>query len=192
MKTKNHTMYIVITAMFSALLVGGKQALAVIPNVEVVTILIALCSYVWGLGVCLPAVFVFIACDVAIYGVNTWVISYLIHWNVVAVAFWLLSKIKTGKVLTVVLATALAVVLTSCFGVLTSFVDVCIGYVNGEGFFFDWQNVGKRFVAMYVAGIAFYVTHVVCNFSLFAVAFLPLQKINQKAKIRLFEHQNDA
>lgn len=184
-------MYIVITAMFSALLVGGKQALVAIPNVEVVTILIALCAYVWGPGVCLPAVFVFIACDVAIYGVQTWVISYVIHWNVVAIAFWLLSKIKTGKVLTAVLATATATILTATFGVLTSFVDVCIGYVGGEGFFFDWHNVAQRFVAMYVAGIAFYVTHVVCNFSLFTVAFLPLQKINQKAKLRLFDHQND-
>lgn len=191
MKKNNHTMYIVVTAMFSALLVGGKQALAVIPNVEVVTIIIALCSYVWGLGVCLPAVFVFIACDVAIYGINTWVISYIIHWNVVAIAFWLFSKVKLNRVLTVVFATTLAVVLTVLFGVLTSFVDVCIGYVGGEGFFFDWDNLGKRFATMYVAGFGFYVTQILCNLSLFAVAFLPLKKINQKAKIKLFDQQND-
>ena len=61
MKRTNPALYIAITAMFSALLVGGKQALVAIPNVEVVTIIIALCSYVWGLGVALPAVFVFIA-----------------------------------------------------------------------------------------------------------------------------------
>ena len=61
MKRTNPALYIAITAMFSALLVGGKQALSAIPNVEVVTIVVALCSYVWGLGVALPAVFVFIA-----------------------------------------------------------------------------------------------------------------------------------
>lgn len=186
MKQKNHALYIAITAMFSALLVGGKQALAAIPNVEVVTIVIALASYVWGLGVALPAVFVFIAIDVAIFGPNTWVISYIIHWNLVAVAFWLLSKVKTNNTMTVIFATATAVVATALFGVLTSAADTCIGFVQGKGFYFDFDDFGGRFVAMYLAGVTFYVTQIVCNLALFAVAFLPLVRLNTKAKLRLF------
>lgn len=182
---RNHTLYIAITAMFSALLVGGKQALAVIPNVEVVTIVIALCSYVWGLGVALPAIFVFIAIDVAIFGINTWVISYIIHWNLLAVAFWLLSKVKTTKVMQVVLATTLAVVATALFGMLTSAVDTCIGFVQGGGFFFHFDNFAKRFATMYLAGASFYVTQILCNLALFAIAFLPLVQLNKKFKLKL-------
>lgn len=186
MKRTNPALYIAITAMFSALLVGGKQALSAIPNVEVVTIVVALCSYVWGLGVALPAVFVFIAIDVAIFGPNTWVISYIIHWNCLAVVFWLLSKIKVGKVAKVVLATTLAVVMSALFGLLTSAVDTCVGFVQGGGFFFDFDNFGKRFVAMYLAGIPFYATQVLCNLALFAIGFAPLCKLNQRAKLKMF------
>lgn len=186
MNKKNHVLYLAITAMFSALLFGGKQALAVLPNIEIVTLVTALCAYVWGLGVCLPAVLVFVMCQIAYYGINTWVVSYLVHWSLVAVAFWLLSKVKTNKVLTVVTVTITAVVLTATFGVLTSAVDVCIGYVQGQGFYFDFDNFSKRFAAMYLAGASFYVTHVLCNLALFATAFLPLVQLNKKAKLRLF------
>ena len=186
MKRTNHALYLAITAMFTALLVGGKQALAVIPNVEIVTIVTALCAYVWGLGFALPAIFVFVLCNVALYGINTWVISYLIHWNTVAIAFWAVSKIKVNKTLTVVIATSTAVVLTTLFGVLTSVVDVCIGFVQGQGFFVDFANFAGRFAVMYVAGVPFYVTQIVCNLVLFALAFLPLVKLNQKAKLKLF------
>lgn len=183
---RNHTLYIAITAMFSALLVGGKQALAVIPNVEVVTIVIALCSYVWGLGVALPAIFVFIAIEVAIFSINTWVISYIIHWNLLAVVFRLLSKVKANRAMTIVLCTTMAVVATTLFGVLSSAVDTCIGFVQGGGFFFDFDNFAQRFVAMYLSGIPFYVTQILCNLALFAIVFLPLVNLNKKAKLKLF------
>ncbi len=185
-KTKNNALYICVTAFFSALLVGGKQALAVVPNVEVVTLIIALCAYVWGLRVVLPAVFVFILCDVAIFGINTWVISYLIHWNAVAVVFWLASKLKTNKVVTVAIATTFAVVLTALFGVLTSVVDTAIGFVAGKGFFTDWDNFFQRFALMYSAGLPFFITQIACNLGLFATVFMPLVIVNQKAKIKMF------
>ena len=189
---KKSALLIAISAMYAALLVGGKEALAALPNVEVVTIFTAVCAYCWGLAVVLPAVNVFIAVDMAIWGVNTWIISYLIYWNVVALCFWALSFARFGKktakrrnaVLLVVSATALAVVLTTLFGVLTSAVDTLIGF-TGRGFFFDMKNVAKRFAALYVAGVPFFVTHLVCNFTLFAVAFLPLVTLNRKMKLRI-------
>ena len=171
--------------MYAALLVGGKEALAALPNIEVVTILTAVCAYCWGLAVVLPAVNVFIAVDMAIWGVNTWIISYLIHWNAVAICFWALSKARfKKKVLEVVCATALATVLATLFGVLTSAVDTIVGF-TGRGFFVDFENALVRFAALYVAGVPFFITHIVCNFALFAVAFLPLARLNDKAKLRI-------
>lgn len=184
--SKRAALKLCVTAMFSALLVGGKQALAILPNVEVVTLLVAVCAFVWGLSVAMPAVFVFIAVDVAIWGINTWIISYVIHWNVVALCFWLLSKILKRKLSTAVFATVTAVLLTVAFGVLTSAVDTVIGF-TGSGFFTDFSQFFTRFAAVYVAGISFYVTHVVCNAALFATAFLPLVLLNKKAKTKMFE-----
>lgn len=176
---------IAVSALFAALIVGGKEALAALPNVEVVTLLIALCSACWGLAVALPAVNVFIAVDMAIWSVNTWIISYFIYWNVAAICFWALSKAKFRQQwLEIVCTTALAVVLTALFGVLTTAVDTLVGF-TGRGFFFDFDNVAVRFAALYASGVPFFVTHVVCNFALFATAYLPLKRLNEKAKLRL-------
>ena len=183
---KNVTLRIAITAMFSALLVGGKQALSVLPNVEVVTLFVAVCAYSWGLAVAMPAVFVFVAVDVAIWGFNTWVISYLVHWNVVALVFWAFSLWKPrDKRLVVLFATLFAGALTVLFGVLTTAVDTTIGF-TGKGFFTDFSQFGRRFAALYAAGASFFITHVVCNVLLFAVAYAPLALLNAKAKLRLF------
>ena len=183
---KNITLRIAITAMFAALLVGGKEALATLPNVEVVTLFVAVCAYVWGLPVAMPAVFVFSAVDMAIWGFNTWVFSYLIHWNIVALVFWALSlwKLK-NKRLQVALATVFACALTVCFGVLTTAVDTVVGF-TGKGFFADFSQFGRRFSALYLSGASFFVTHIVCNTLLFAVAFLPLVTLNARAKLRMF------
>lgn len=184
-KTKYNAVLIATSAMFSALMVGGKEALAVLPNIEVVTLLIALCAYVWGPVVVFPAVNVFIAVDMAIWGINTWIISYLIHFNTVALVFWLLGKANfRHKAVEVVIATLVAGVLTTLFGVVTSAVDTLVGY-TGKGFFVDVDNFFKRFAVMYVSGGSFYVTHIVCNVVLFATAFLPLVALNRKAKLRI-------
>ena len=184
--TKYNAALIAVSALFAALLVGGKEALAVLPNIEVVTLLIALCAYVWGPIVVFPAVNVFIAVDMAIWGVNTWIISYFIHWNCVAVAFWLLGKAKfRHRAVEVVCVTALALVMTTLFGVLTSAVDTLVGFIGGKGFFVDFDNFFARFAVMYLNGTSFYVTQIVCNLVLFAVAFVPLEIVNRKAKLRI-------
>ena len=182
---KRNAALIAVSAMYAALLVGGKEALAALPNIEVVTIFTAICAFTWGLAVVLPAVNVFIAVDMAIWGVNTWIISYFIYWNLVAICFWALSKAKLRKTwLAVVFATALAVVLTTFFGVLTTAVDTLVGF-TGRGFYLDFNDVFKRFVALYLTGVPFFLTHIICNFALFAVAFLPLERLNYKAKLRI-------
>ena len=184
-RTKFSAALIAVSAMYAALLVGGKQALAALPNIEVVTLLIALCAYVWGPVVVFPAVNVFIAVDMAIWGVNTWIISYFIHWNTVALAFWLLSKLPfKHKAVEITVATFTAAVLTTLFGVVTSAVDTLVGY-TGKGFFVDADNYLQRFAVMYVSGGSFYITQIVCNILLFATAFLPLVMLNRKARLKI-------
>jgi len=157
-----------VSAAYSVALVGimaatvecGKLALASIPNVEVVTLLLAIYGYVFGwLGVVSAVVFVCI--EPIIWGFGSWVVSYFIYWPAVALVFMLLraTRVKNRFVLA-----SIAVIMTVFFGVLTSLVDVGLFMGRFDRFFY-------RFGIYYMRGIPFYVTQVVCNAVLFVTVF---------------------
>ena len=149
-----------LVGVMAATIECGKLALSVLPNVEVVTILTALYSYAFGwLGVAAAVVFVLI--EPLIYGFGSWFVSYLIYWPLVALVFLFLSTRGVRGRITV---TAIAVILTVFFGVLTSLVD--IGLFSG---FFD--NFLYRFGIYYARGIVFYAVQTACNAVLFFLLF---------------------
>jgi len=158
-------------AIMSATLSAGKLAMSVLPNIEPVTILIALYASVFGFAYVLPATLVFIILDVFIYGLNTWVLSYFIYWPLVAIVFAIVNKKQKG----VIANTVTAVLLTLSFGVLTSLVD--IGLFMGA-----FDNFWYRFGIMYLRGIPFFALHLVSNFALFLLCYRPLCKALAKAK----------
>ena len=184
--SKNVALYVAITAIFAALLTGGKMALAAFPNVEVVTILIAVFAYVWGIKYAIPATVAFVVVQVLIYGFNIWVIQYFIHWPAVAVVFFLLGKINLKREWAIIaLSTTCAIVLTLLFGLMTSATDTLMSYTSTAGFKFVLDDFWARFSLMYVRGISFYVTQLACNAVLFVVTFLPLVKALKRAKLGL-------
>ena len=158
-------------AVMSATLFGGKLAMSVLPNIEPVTILIALYATVFGFAYVLPATFVFVTIDMMIYGLNTWVISYIIYWPLVAFVFALVNVKPKGRWVNCIVA----VLLTLFFGVLTSLVDVGL-------FMGSFDNFWYRFGIMYARGILFFALHVVSNFALFLLCYTPLCKALTKAK----------
>ena len=170
---------IALIAVMTATVEAGKLALAWIPNVEVVTLLCALYGYVFG-GMGIFAISIFVVIESFIWGFNTWVLSYIIHWNSVCLIFWLLGRFKVKRV---VWLTATAVLLTIWFGVLTSLVDV--GLFGGIK-----NNFFKRFSIYYMRGIVFYVIQTVCNLVVFLLAFKPLAKVMFKAKKKFFPNEN--
>ena len=166
---------IAVTGLAAATLTAGKFVLSAVPNVEIVTLLCAVYGFVLGLPGIL-AVYVFVTCETLIYGFGTWVISYYIHWPSVAFAFFFLSKfIRPSRLI----PTALAVVMTIWFGVLTSLTDV--GLFSGF-----WDDFGARFAIYYARGAVFYVIQTVCNAIVFPLLFKPLCELSGKAlKIRV-------
>lgn len=172
---------IALVAVMTATVEGAKLALAAIPNVEAVTLLCAAYGYVFG-GLGLLATSLFVVMEALVWGVNTWVLSYVIHWNGVCLIFWLLGKRKVRNRL---LLTATAVVLTVWFGVLTSLVD--IGLFGGT-----YSDFWSRFAIYYTRGIVFYAAQTVCNLILFPIAFLPFVKILEKAKNRFITVTSEA
>lgn len=166
---------VALVGIMAATVEGGKLALSFLPNVEVVTLLLALYGYVFGLyGV--AAAFVFVSIEPLIYGFNTWVVSYYLYWPFVALVFMLLAKLGVKNRW---IATLTAVLLTVWFGVLTSLVD--IGLLSG---FFD--NFIYRFCVYYARGIVFYIVQVSCNAVLFPLLFKFLsEKLRGVKKVML-------
>lgn len=157
---------VALVGICAALIEAVKLALSGIPNVEGVTLLCALFGYCFGwYGVLSTAVFVSI--EPLIYGYNTWVLSYYLYWPFVAIVFLLLRK---RGIRNRFLLTAIAVLLTVWFGVLTSLVDV--GLFTGF-----WDNFWGRFGIYYMRGIWFYVVQIVCNAVVFPLLFRPLSNL---------------
>ena len=138
----------------------AKLALAALPNIEIVTFLIGLYGYVFGWYGVLTA-FVFVSIEPLIYGFGTWIVSYYIYWPLVALVFMILGRIKIKNRW---LITAVALVLTLFFGILTSLVDVGLLSGNFDNFFY-------RFGIYYARGIAFYAIQIACNAIIFPLLF---------------------
>ena len=151
---------IALVGITAATVECGKLALTALPNVEIVTLLLALYGYVFGWYGVLSAV-VFVSIEPLIYGFGTWLPAYFIHWPLVAIVFMLLGKIKLKNRWII---TAVALALTFLFGVLTSLIDVGLLTGNFDRFFY-------RFGVMYARGIVFYAIQIACNAVLFPLCF---------------------
>ena len=167
---------VALTGVMAATLEAVKLALSALPNIELVSLLLALYGYVFGPCGVLAAV-IFVVAEMLIWGINTWVISYLIYWPLIALLFWFLGKkgVKTRFVIT-----GIAVVMTFFFGVLTSLIDV--GLFAGY-----WENFLLRFSIYYARGIWFYVIHIVSNAAVFLTLFTPLEALFQKLKLQFYK-----
>ncbi len=172
---------VALIAIMTATIEAGKLALSAIPNVEVVSLLCAVYGYVFGL-VGVVSIVLFVGIETLIWGVNTWVLSYLIYWPTVCMIYWLLGRHKVKSRLII---TAVIVVLTAFFGVLTSLVDV--GLFSGF-----WDNFWQRFAIYYSRGIVFYVVQIACNAIVFPLLFLPLANVLTKFKDKFLDNPNDS
>ena len=157
---KNAAKSVALVGIMAATLECGKLVLAALPNIEIVTVLLALYGYVFGVYGVISA-FVFVSIEPLIYGFNTWVLSYYLYWPIVPLVFMMLAHMRVKN--RFILA-AVAVILTAWFGVLTSLVD--IGLLSGS-----FDNFWYRFTVYYTRGAVFYITQIVCNAVLFVFLF---------------------
>ena len=166
--------YITQVAVMAGLLTALKFALSFLPNVEVITLLIAVFSAVWGLKYSLPATLVFCTVEMAIYGIGTWVPLYFIYWPLLAVIFHFALRGKRPAV-AMGIALAIALPMTILFGVLSASVETLfvIGAVSAD-------MLGTYFVTYYLKGLWYYLVHLVSVVASIAILFIPLVKICQK------------
>lgn len=151
---------VALVGVMAATVECGKLALSFLPNVEVVTLLIALYGYVFGrYGVAAAAVFVCI--EPLIYGFGSWAITYIMYWPLVAAVFMLLcrSHVKNRWLLTLA-----AVGMTVIFGLLSSAIDSAVYFGVNEHYL-------SNLVLYYLRGIVFYAVQIACNAALFPTVF---------------------
>ena len=170
-KTVSVTRTIAIVGMMAATLECAKLVLAVIPNVEAVSLLIALYSFVFGWSGIAAAV-VFVCIEPLIWGFGTWLVSYLIYWPTLAVLFFILGRLRIKNRFII---TGVAALMTFIFGILTSLVDIGLFSGSFDSFFY-------RFGVYYARGIIFYAVHIVSNLLIFLLIFTPLRRLLEKIR----------
>ena len=160
---RDRALKLALIAVMAATVEVGKLALAFIPNVEIVTLLCATFGFVFGWSG-LVATYIFVLLECFVWGFNTWVLTYVIYWPLVTFTFMLLGRRNFNNRF---VATLIAVTLTAFFGVLSSLVDT--GLLSGF-----WDRFWYRFSIIYVRGLSFYLTQIICNLLLFLLVFKPL------------------
>ena len=156
------TLFAVLGAMTFAL----QVAMAPLPNIEPVSLLVMIYAAVFGWK-CLYPVYIFVVMEILFYGISTWNVYYLYVWAVLAFAAILMRK-QTQPFAWALLSAVYGLF----FGALCGIVDIFIG---GFGYA----------AAKWVSGIPFDLLHCGGNFVIALIMFKPLRTAMDKLYLRM-------
>lgn len=145
-------------AVFAALMIALQVAMAQLPNIEPVTLLIILATLFMG-PKSLLAVFTFVLVEGLIYGFHIWWINYLYVWPLLVLVVWALRR-WSHPLLWAVVAGAFGLF----FGTLCSIPYFLTGGI-GAG------------IGYIIQGIPFDLVHCISNIAIVALLFYPLEKV---------------
>lgn len=158
---KRRTLRMLILSQLGALMFVLKFAMAGLPNIEPVSLLIMVYTVTMGPWA-LAAVYIYVLLEWMIFGLNTWSICYLYVWTVLWLAAWLLRKMNS-RLGWAVLSAAFGLL----FGALCAILYIFIG---GVGYAVTW----------WISGIPFDALHCASNFVLTLVLFPTLRNLLEK------------
>lgn len=168
--------YVTQVAVMAGLITALKFALSFLPNVELITLLIAVFSTVWGLKYSLPATVVFCLVEMAIYGVGSWLLLYFIYWPLLAVIFYYALRNKKTPV-AMGISVPIGLVMTVLFGVFSACTDTL--FVMGA---VSKDMLGTYFVSYYLKGLWFDIIHVISVLISLLVLYIPLVKVCERIR----------
>ena len=151
----------VILSQLGVLMFVAKMAMASLPNIEPVTLLVMVYTVTLGPWALAP-IYIYVFLEWAIWGLNTWSISYLYVWAILWLVTWLLRKMES-RLGWAVLSAAFGLF----FGAMCAVVYIPIG---GVSYALTWWVSGVPFDAVHCAG----------NFVMTLVLFVPLRTLLQK------------
>lgn len=162
-------------AAFVALVIAAQAVLAVLPNVEVVSVLFIAYAFVFGVTRGLVAATAFSLLRQFLFGFYpTVLVLYLVHFNALCLIFGLLGKRVKRKARALVWVVLLAVVCTAGFTLFDNILTPL------------WYAYSKRATELYIkASIPFLISHV-CSVGIsVGLLFLPLAHVFERIFRRL-------
>jgi energy-coupling factor transport system substrate-specific component len=167
-KTQITTKELAVMGLMVALLEAAVHAMAALPNVEPVTLLLMLYTLFLGPKVML-VVAAYLLLEGCFYGFGLWWLSYLYIWPLLVWLTWLLRKQRSFWPFAI---------LSGFFGLLFgALCTIPYLFISGPAGAFGW----------WVAGIPFDLVHGISNFFLCLVLFTPLRRCMQYLKKGVFK-----
>ncbi len=168
-KTKlDRLVELMVLIMLGVILNVFDMALAVLPNIEVITLLIMVYTHKFGIKALIPT-YVYVFLEILLNGINLWVIMYLYVWAMLVLMALPFVRLKSQRIAVVVLT-----VIAGLFGLL--FGTLCaIPYI----FMFDLTYA----VSWVVSGLPFDIIHAVSNVITVGVLYIPLIRTMDRIKI---------
>lgn len=145
-------------SLMAALIVGTQVAMAALPNINLVSVLIILTVIVYG-AKAFYSVAVFVLLEGLIYGFGLWFINYLYIWAILAVIALIFRKNENRLIWAVI-----AGLFGLCFGALCT---IPYFFIGGPAFA----------LSSWISGIPFDITHCISNFVLTLLLLEPLRKL---------------
>ena len=152
---------VVLFGVLGALTFALKMCMALLPNLEPVSLLVMVFVAVFGLKALYP-VYVYVAMEILYWGIGTWNVNYLYIWAILAVAALLLRKLEQPLAWAMVSG-----VFGLAFGLLCSPVDMAMGGLTYA-------------MTKWASGIPFDIAHCIGNFAMALILFRPLRILLDK------------
>ena len=149
---------LVLFALLGTVMFAGKMAMAGLPNIEPVSLLVILYTLDFGRKA-LWSIYLYVALECVVWGLNTWSISYLYVWFLLYLASRLLRKMDSPLGWAVVSGS-----FGLFFGLLCAPVQLCIG---------GWAYA----VSWWISGIPFDLAHCGGNFAMALLLYRPCRRV---------------
>ena len=163
---KSRLISLCLMAMMGTLLVVSKEALAFLPNVELVSLLTILFTLVFGKRT-VGALAVFLLLEGVLYGFGTWWVMYLYIWPLLALLTWLFRWMKHAWQWAI-----FSGLYGLAFGTLCSLFYLPVGGL-------------KMVIAWIISGLTFDLVHAGGTFLLALLLYHPLRKALDQLEKRL-------
>ena len=152
---------ITLFGILGAMTFAAKYVMAVLPNIEPVSLMVMLFAVTFGKKALYP-IFLYVAMEILFYGLGTWNVMYLYIWPCLGILAWGLREMK-HPLGWAVLSGAFGLM----FGALCMPVDMVIG---GPGYA----------LSKWVSGIPFDIAHCIGNFAMALILFSPMRTLMEK------------
>ena len=149
---------LVLFALLGAVMFAGKMAMAGLPNIEPVSLLVILFALVFGRKA-LWSIYLYVVLECVVWGLNTWSICYLYVWLLLYLVTRLLRKMDSPLGWAVVSGA-----FGLFFGLLCTPVQLCIG---GWAYALSW----------WISGIPFDLSHCAGNFAMALLLYRPCRRV---------------